>query len=338
MAEEIYVPRRTGYTVIPNTLLVPGVISARAYGVLCYLLSHSEGWVVRISDLRKVFTEGRDAIYTALAVLVSAGYMGMEDVPDPDRPGLYRKRYVVYADGRHEVTQSTPDPENPDPENPDPEIPDPDSPDPEKPDLKKYQVEEVTTLRKNNSKETRSRGARASARDHSRRVRDRQPDEGLDPADLITEPEPAPAPVPQSRPRPDSALGLARYFQDQVHSQPDASLAARVGTVNVMALARHINSWLTAGLKPAQVRAMVDAFVADPSLRVRGKADWLAFVWQRVELARRVEEQQTTTTAYHAGTPGHAEFWGLPEEQVRPRERFRTWAEIRAEEMQNAAN
>lgn len=89
----VKVPKRRGYTVIPNGLLPEGKVSARAWGLYAYLLSRPPGWEVRTSQLGTVFSEGRDAIYTALKQLVSVGLMSLESYRNEE--GLPRKRYVL---------------------------------------------------------------------------------------------------------------------------------------------------------------------------------------------------------------------------------------------------
>lgn len=103
--------KRGGYTVLPNQLLEDGVLTARAYGIFVYLYGRPEGWKCRVSDLRRVFKEGRDAIYTALNELVAAGYMGKNEVIED---GLRRVRYGVDPDiTERERSSSTPGPGNP---------------------------------------------------------------------------------------------------------------------------------------------------------------------------------------------------------------------------------
>lgn len=92
----IRIGKRRGFTLIYNDMLPEGEISARAWGVYCYLLSRPEGWECRVSHLRTVFKEGRDAIYTALRELVDVGLMGKEDYIEN---GLRRQRYVINGDG-----------------------------------------------------------------------------------------------------------------------------------------------------------------------------------------------------------------------------------------------
>lgn len=91
----IRTPKRIGYTVVPNGVLPEGKISARAWGLYVYLLSRPPGWEIRTPQLQKVFSEGRDAIYTALRELVDADLMHLESYRTPE--GLPRKRYVMIA-------------------------------------------------------------------------------------------------------------------------------------------------------------------------------------------------------------------------------------------------
>lgn len=95
-------PKRIGYTVVPNGVLPEGKISARAWGLYVYLLSRPPGWEIRTPQLQKVFSEGRDAIYTALRELVEAGLMRLESYRTIE--GLPRKRYVMIAPEK--VTES----------------------------------------------------------------------------------------------------------------------------------------------------------------------------------------------------------------------------------------
>ena len=93
MTGSIRVPKRRGYTVIPNGLLPEGEVSARAWGIYAYLLSRPEGWVIHVRQLQTIFTEGRDAIYTAMKQLRGAGLLEMESYQEPGQPP--KKRYVM---------------------------------------------------------------------------------------------------------------------------------------------------------------------------------------------------------------------------------------------------
>ena len=118
-------PKRIGYTVVPNGVLPEGKISARSWGLYVYLLSRPPGWEIRTPQLQKVFSEGRDAIYTALKELVDVGLMELENYLSPEKQP--RRRYVMVApeevNAPSESSPICPNPEKPDPGNPYPEKP-----------------------------------------------------------------------------------------------------------------------------------------------------------------------------------------------------------------------
>lgn len=131
----IKINKKRGYTVVFNDQLPEGKVSARAWGVYVYLLSRPDGWECRVSHLRSVFTEGRDAIYTTLKELAEIGLMGKETYLDK---GMKRSRYVLNADSSGPVEngqtrRSAPDTGFQDPGNPDTGSQDAGSSDPEKP-------------------------------------------------------------------------------------------------------------------------------------------------------------------------------------------------------------
>lgn len=131
----IKINKKRGYTVVFNDQLPEGAISARAWGIYVYLLSRPDGWECRVSHLRNVFTEGRDAIYTALKELAEIGLMGKETYLEK---GMKRSRYVLNADPsepaeKAQTRRSAPDTGFQDPGNPDAGSQDADSSDPEKP-------------------------------------------------------------------------------------------------------------------------------------------------------------------------------------------------------------
>lgn len=108
-----------GYTVIPNGLLPTGEdrsISARSWGIYVYLLSRPPGWECRVRHLQNVFTEGRDALYTALRELVDTGLMVKETYLDK---GMPRQRYAL---------SDSPDADSQDPGRPDAGSPVPGNP------------------------------------------------------------------------------------------------------------------------------------------------------------------------------------------------------------------
>ena len=115
--DQITVPKRSGYTVIPNGVLPEGQISARAWGVYAYLLSRPDGWIIRVPHLQTVFKEGRGAIYSAIHELCELGLMvKTTDVIQGGTP-VTRFRLVV-----HEVSASVQIPGNGIPKNGIPKI------------------------------------------------------------------------------------------------------------------------------------------------------------------------------------------------------------------------
>ncbi|MFI6512961.1 hypothetical protein ACIBCT_35630 [Streptosporangium sp. NPDC050855] len=324
VSTEIRIPRRRGgYTVLSNDLLEPGMISARSYGILVYLVTRPDGWVVRVGDLMKKFTEGRDAIYAALKILVDAAYMGIEDVPDPERPGLVRKRYFMRCDNEGKFPEVSPG-QPPHPENPDPGFPHP-----EKPDLSNYGV--VPSTKRTTTPRTRSARAAAGSRSKDR-LSHRQKDDDFDPArsqGLFDLPEQDPAPAKGRSTNPDTGLGLAQYFETRMRASND--LAAKVGTTNLPALAKSLNGWKQAGVTPDQIRSMIDIYASDPSLHWQGRVAWVSFLARRAALAERLQAAEHTDQHHNPAADGYAESWGLSQDDVALYDTPKTWAEIQAE-------
>lgn len=63
------------FTQIPNSVLRDKTLSARAKGLLCFMLSLPADWVLYKSNIHENFTEGKEAIATAWDELVKAGYI-----------------------------------------------------------------------------------------------------------------------------------------------------------------------------------------------------------------------------------------------------------------------
>lgn len=94
---------------IPNEFLQNNGISARAKGVLSYILSLPSDWVIYKTHLHQNFTEGRDAITNAFNELVKLGYIVQVQKVDPKTMRFNGYDYIVY---------SYPFTENPKTENP----------------------------------------------------------------------------------------------------------------------------------------------------------------------------------------------------------------------------
>lgn len=74
---------RKAFTVLPNSTLRDPALSFRALGLLAHLVSLPEGSSVDSSSLAEARKEGRDAVRTAFAELVAAGYSTRRKEQDP---------------------------------------------------------------------------------------------------------------------------------------------------------------------------------------------------------------------------------------------------------------
>lgn len=88
------------FTTVYNEFIYDKKISARAKGVLMWILSKPDDWVIYKKNLHYDFKEGREAIWTAFKELINAGYViEVEKTKiDPDT-GRFLPRnsdYVVY--------------------------------------------------------------------------------------------------------------------------------------------------------------------------------------------------------------------------------------------------
>jgi hypothetical protein len=98
---------------VPKDLLNDPSISWRSKGVISYLIGKPKGWKMRVSDIQKHGTEGRDAIRAALNELRSAGYAELVRVREKGRT----KEWVwKIADSKvfDPYVKKSPDPEKPD--------------------------------------------------------------------------------------------------------------------------------------------------------------------------------------------------------------------------------
>lgn len=70
-----------GYTQIPNEVLKRSDMSMKSKGLLCYLLSLPNDWVLYKTELSSHFKDGKDAITSAFDELVILGYILSEELP-----------------------------------------------------------------------------------------------------------------------------------------------------------------------------------------------------------------------------------------------------------------
>ena len=95
------------FSTLPNALINDGRMSAEHLGLIVYLLSKPNDWVVRVSELRKRFDYGRDKVYRILQQLEQYGYVSREQIKVDGK----------FAETRYSVSD-TPCPEKPHTEKP----------------------------------------------------------------------------------------------------------------------------------------------------------------------------------------------------------------------------
>ena len=66
------------YVMLDNRIFSDPNLSWKAKGILSYLLSKPDNWVISVSDLVKRSKDGRDAVYAGLKQLQDAGYITRE--------------------------------------------------------------------------------------------------------------------------------------------------------------------------------------------------------------------------------------------------------------------
>lgn len=119
------------FSIIDRTAAEDPKLSFKAKGIMFYLLTKPDDWQLRVSDLVKRSTTGRDAVYSGIQELRDAGYITMEIIRVD---GKFKKvRYTVYENPIK--IDDVPDTENPDTENPDTENPDTENPEHSNTDL-----------------------------------------------------------------------------------------------------------------------------------------------------------------------------------------------------------
>lgn len=96
------------YTVMPNRIVQDDLaLSARALGVLTYLLSLKDGWCTSAERVAARFKEGRGAIRTALAEIEAAGYL--RRVRRQDERGRWSTTWHLTDDPHHWEQDLEPD-------------------------------------------------------------------------------------------------------------------------------------------------------------------------------------------------------------------------------------
>lgn len=83
----------SSYTVIPNALARDFTLSAKARGILVTILSLPEDWDLHVTKLVEWSQEGKEAIYSGIEELITAGYIKRFQ----ERDEMGRKRGMSYA-------------------------------------------------------------------------------------------------------------------------------------------------------------------------------------------------------------------------------------------------
>lgn len=108
----IRIAKRNKFTVLPNVIMNDDKLSLRAKGLLCVLLSKPDDWRVDGRMIANEVKEGRDAVYTALTELETAGYLTRRKMQD-QATKQWTSESTIYE------TPQEPSPGNPDPGEPD---------------------------------------------------------------------------------------------------------------------------------------------------------------------------------------------------------------------------
>lgn len=84
------------YTIIPNVGLEDPTLSAKAKGLLSYMLSKSDNWSFYQQELEQHFTDGRDAIKSGIQELISHGYISKSQAHTSDSGRFDKVDWIVY--------------------------------------------------------------------------------------------------------------------------------------------------------------------------------------------------------------------------------------------------
>lgn len=89
-------PHKSDYTLISNGVIEDKELSAKAKGILLYLLSRPDDWYLYKSKLYEVSAEGRSATDTAIKELIEKGYIAVKEKQKGRRTVL---SFTVSEDG-----------------------------------------------------------------------------------------------------------------------------------------------------------------------------------------------------------------------------------------------
>lgn len=78
----IRIQKNEPFGMVPKRMLADKRLSWRAKGILCYLLSKPNDWIVKRGDVISQSTEGRDAVQAAFKELRAVGYAWMKNTKE----------------------------------------------------------------------------------------------------------------------------------------------------------------------------------------------------------------------------------------------------------------
>lgn len=113
--------KETNYTVLDNTFIQDTRLSWKAKGVMTYLLSLPDDWVIHLSEIERHATDGKDSLRSAINELKKYGYILTEQKKDVSGRfcesvyTVYEKPKIPYAE---KPLAENPYAENPLAENP----------------------------------------------------------------------------------------------------------------------------------------------------------------------------------------------------------------------------
>jgi hypothetical protein len=96
-------PKKQQFTKVPTWIINSPHLSAIQKSICAYVLSKPQGWVFRMTEMRKHFREGRDAIRDAIRTLSASGVLKKRSLRDPK--GLF-KGYEYVISGNNPYIQS----------------------------------------------------------------------------------------------------------------------------------------------------------------------------------------------------------------------------------------
>ncbi|MGX6486645.1 hypothetical protein ACX3VT_01510 [Aerococcus sanguinicola] len=92
----IRIEKKTNYSVIDNDFLRRRDLSWKAKGILTYILSLPDDWVINLTEIRKHATDGYTSFRSGWSELVKAGYVERAPVRDRATQRIKYWETIVY--------------------------------------------------------------------------------------------------------------------------------------------------------------------------------------------------------------------------------------------------